>query len=87
MREADGAREISEWLAYQRIRGPLGPERADLAAGIIAAASVSPHLKKGARVAPVDFMPFSKRHRGRGMSNTQLKAVLSAAKAGFDKAR
>jgi hypothetical protein len=32
-------REFAEWLAYERIRGPLGPRRLDLLAALVAAAA------------------------------------------------
>jgi len=79
--EAGSAEEINRWAAYQRIRGPLGPERGDLHAGIIAAAAVSPHCKHAP--APIDFMPFVLKKQKQRMSNTQLAAVFAAAQAGF----
>lgn len=84
IRETD-AREINEWAAYQRIRGPIGPERGDLHAGIIASAAVAPHCKKGQSVAPIDFMPFCKSKSKQRMSNKQLAGVFAAARAGFTK--
>lgn len=55
-REID-SREFAEWIAYDRIC-PIGPERFDLLAGIIASATVAPHVPKGKkRPKPKDFMP------------------------------
>jgi len=42
---------------------PWGEHRADLRAGIIAAATVSPHLKRGAKASPVDFMPYATKQK------------------------
>ena len=81
-----GYLELSEWLAYQNIRGPLGPSGDDLRAGQIAAAATAPHCAKGQSVAPIDFMPFvSRLHKAdkQRMSNKQLMTVFRQAKAGF----
>ena len=87
MLQEHSCRDINEWAAYQNIRGPLGPEGADLRAGIIAAAAVSPHCAKGQSVAPIDFMPFVRRlsKAKQRMSNNQLAAVFKQAKEGFAK--
>jgi len=78
--------ELNRWAAYQRIRGPLGPERGDLHAGIVAAAAVTPYCKPGQPVAPIDFMPFVKKGKPQQrMSNQQLAAVFKQAQAGFAK--
>lgn len=55
--------EISEWMAYQRLVGPLGPEREDLRAAIIAStiANFAPYNKKYYKVS--DFMPYHKEHK------------------------
>lgn len=50
--------ELSEWMAYERIAGPLGPARADIQAAIIAATVANANLAKGKRpFVPADFIP------------------------------
>lgn len=48
--------ELSEWAAYERITGPLGPARADLHAAIIAA-TVANSAGGKRKSAPKDFIP------------------------------
>lgn len=43
------ATELLEWQAYSRVRGPLGPERADLRAALGAWATVASHSQKPRR--------------------------------------
>jgi len=52
------SRELTEWMAYERVAGPLGPERADLHAAIVAATVANAMRgKKGRPFKPADFMP------------------------------
>jgi hypothetical protein len=46
--------EMQEWMAFA-VKEPFGEMRADIRAGIVAAAVAS---SKGRRVSPTDFMPF-----------------------------
>ena len=53
------SREFAEYWAYDQLQ-PIGPERADLRAGIVAAtiANVNRNPKKRAKpFSPVDFLP------------------------------
>jgi len=51
------AAELREWMAYDRV-SPIGPERGDLCAGIVAATVANCHRGKGrAAFKPTDFMP------------------------------
>lgn len=51
------SKELAEWQAYDSI-DPFGEMRADLRAGIIASASLAPHMKKGKKPPkPADFIP------------------------------
>jgi hypothetical protein len=51
------SREFAEWMAYYALE-PWGEERADLRAGIVAAAAIAPWTKKGSTPPrPSDFMP------------------------------
>ncbi|MDS1269690.1 DUF4035 domain-containing protein [Lipingzhangella sp. LS1_29] len=52
------SRELSEWMAYERVTGPLGPERADLHAAIVASTVANANRGKRGRAAkPADFIP------------------------------
>lgn len=50
------AKQLSEWAAYERITGPLGAQRFDLQAGIIAA-TVANAMSGKAKAVPADFIP------------------------------
>lgn len=57
MGERMSARELAEWMAFDRI-SPIGEDRADLRAGIIASVIANSHRVKGDPFTPADFMPF-----------------------------
>jgi hypothetical protein len=54
------ARQFRRWLRYYQ-QNPWGEWRADLRAGIIATAVLSPWCGKGKRPKPTDFMPTFRR--------------------------
>lgn len=75
------SRELTEWRAYETITGPLGPPRADLHAGIIAATIANIHRGKGSRaLAPGDFIP---RWDRRPRTPEELWKLAIAANAGL----
>ena len=50
--------ELAEWMAYERVSGPLGPERQDLLFGILTATVSNASRGKGQRPKePKDFIP------------------------------
>ncbi|WP_258038028.1 MULTISPECIES: hypothetical protein [unclassified Streptomyces] len=50
--------ELAEWMAYEHVAGPLGPERQDVLHGILAATIANTARGKGGRKAePKDFVP------------------------------
>jgi hypothetical protein len=50
--------ELTEWMAFERISGPLGGARADIQAAIVAATIANVQRGKGQRtLAPIDFVP------------------------------
>lgn len=51
------SRELTEWRAYESVAGPLGPERGDVQAAIIAATVANAFRGKGKPATPADFMP------------------------------
>lgn len=72
------SREISEWLAYERIAGPIGPARADIQAAIIASNIVNVNRGKGKRPStPKDFIPEWDRG-AREQSPDEIFAAVSA---------
>lgn len=44
-------------MAYERVTGPLGPERLDLLMGILAATVANTARAKGRKATPQDFIP------------------------------
>ena len=70
------SRELSAWLAYDRI-SPIGPERDDINQAIQSALIANAHRKKGARsFKPGDFMPFHPGADGKPRTAEQMKAKL-----------
>lgn len=51
------SREITEWQAYERVAGPLGPARADVQSAIVAATVANANRGKGKPATPADFIP------------------------------
>ncbi|WP_240503007.1 phage tail assembly protein T [Streptomyces prasinopilosus] len=49
--------ELTEWMAYERVTGPLGPERLDLLHGILSATVANAARGKGKKATPKDFIP------------------------------
>ncbi|MEU0133404.1 hypothetical protein ABZ172_05085 [Streptomyces sp. NPDC006296] len=50
--------ELTEWMAYEQVTGPLGPERLDLLFGILTATVSNGSRGKGQRAKePRDFIP------------------------------
>lgn len=72
------ARELSEWIAYEKIAGPLGPARIDVAAAIVSATLVNVNRGKNKRaVSPDDFMP--EWDQGRVQSDDEMWSAIRAA--------
>ncbi|WP_240799752.1 hypothetical protein [Streptomyces sp. A1277] len=50
--------ELTEWMAYEKITGPLGPERMDVLLASLTATVANTARGKGQRAkGPEDFMP------------------------------
>jgi len=56
--ERMSSKELSEWIAFNAI-SPIGDDRADLRAGIVASVVANCHRTKGQPFKPIDFMPFA----------------------------
>lgn len=70
--------ELAEWMAYERISGPLGPERQDLLFGILTATVSNGARGKGQRPRePKDFIPrWDQGARRQGMDWRQMLAQV-----------
>ncbi|MGW1278011.1 phage tail assembly protein T [Streptomyces tsukubensis] len=55
--------ELTEWIAYERITGVLGAERADILHGILAATVSNTARGKGRKATPRDFIPHWDQNR------------------------
>ena len=56
------AKDVAWWEAFEEVDGPIGEQRADLRAGIIAASIVNMlRDRKSTAAKPIDFMPFAER--------------------------
>lgn len=52
-----GSRELTEWMAYERVAGPLGPGRGDYLAALVATTVANANRPKGKRAARLkDFL-------------------------------
>ncbi len=58
--ERMSSRELSEWLAFDRI-SPIGDERDDLRSAIVASTVANCHRARREPFTPQDFMPFVKK--------------------------
>lgn len=80
--------ELTEWMAYERVTGTLGPERNDFLHAITATTIANANRGKGKAPVKVSaFMP--KWDRGRQSWQEQLAIVrqLNAAMGGADHTR
>ncbi len=66
--------ELQELEALYQL-DPWGEIRADLRAGIIASACVSPYLKPGRKMSPKDFMPDFGGKQVKQQDHAEMKAV------------
>ena len=49
--------ELTEWMAYEKVTGPLGPRRADVLHGIHTAVVANTAAPRGRKAKPGDFIP------------------------------
>jgi hypothetical protein len=52
-----GSAELTEWMAYEKITGPLGRRRHDIQAATIASTVANANRGKGKRFEVRDFLP------------------------------
>jgi hypothetical protein len=71
--------EITEWMAYEQVSGPLGPERLDVLASIIAATTANTARGKGQRAkGPADFIPTWDQGAAKGGDWEQMLSTVKS---------
>lgn len=76
------SRELSEWMAFERLEGPLGSSRSDVQAAVIAATVANAARPKNAAPARVsDFMPDWDGQTRPAQSEEGMLAKVRAANA------
>ena len=71
--------ELTYWMAKQGF-DPIGEERADLRAGIVAAATTNVHLKKQDRVTADNFMPYRDAKKSKDWEKTLFENLNRVGK-------
>ncbi|GGQ07796.1 hypothetical protein BKA00_007432 [Actinomadura coerulea] len=81
--ERVSSRELSEWMAYERVAGPLGFDRADVQSAIVAATVANANRGKGKPLTPADFVPkWDRKPKQTVEEMVQLAYALNAAFGG-----
>ena len=76
--------ELTEWMAYEQMAGPLGPARQDiLFAQLCAVVANSQRDKKSKKAKPKDFLPDWDKGRGEPQTWQQTKGMAQALNAAF----
>ena len=76
--------ELSEWQAYERVTGPLGPQRLDQLVGMLAAVVANTARDPKKRAQPFeagDFMPWADVDRPEQTMEEQMEMFRQLAKA------
>ncbi|MGW3936437.1 phage tail assembly protein T [Streptomyces phaeochromogenes] len=68
--------ELTEWMAYEQISGPFGPERLDVHMAILAATVSNTVRSKGRKASPRDFLP----EWDKGSRHMDWQSMLAAVK-------
>jgi hypothetical protein len=81
LRENLDSREFTQWRAFHRVY-PIGEERGDLRAGIIAATIVNMHRDRNSdRAKPSDYMWQYQPEAARPQTDEEIETALDAAMA------
>lgn len=72
--------ELTEWMAYEQVAGPLGPERIDQLVAMLASVVANANRAKGRKARPKDYLPQWDRRREQSWQE-QLAAVKQINKA------
>lgn len=76
--------ELTEWMAYEQMTGPLGPARTDiLFAQLCAVVANAGRDKKSKKARPKDFLPRWDRGRGESQTWQQQKSMAQLLNAAF----
>lgn len=75
------SREITEWMVYERITGPLGGRRSDVQMSVLASVVANSQRTKGRALTPKDFLPaWDGRQR---MTPEEMFAAVSQVNTAF----
>jgi hypothetical protein len=76
--------ELTEWMAYERVAGPLGGLRTDVGAAIVASTLANIHRDKRARAYKLaDFLPEWQTEDHEDMSPDAVWAAVEQAHRAF----
>lgn len=76
--------ELTEWMAYEQLAGPLGPARDDvLVAQLCAVVANANRDKKSRKAKPKDFVPEWDKGRGEPQTWQQTRSVARMLNAAF----
>lgn len=68
--------ELTDWIVYERIAGPLGPARGDTQAGVVASTIANVNRgKNGKKYKPADFIPQWSRPGARTPGQMRTKLI------------
>ncbi|MET9516383.1 hypothetical protein [Streptomyces sp. NPDC002994] len=70
--------ELTGWIAYEQVTGPLGPERMDVLVAILAATVSNTARAKGRKAEPKDFIPKWDQGAKQSMSWEEMLAAVKA---------
>ncbi len=68
--------ELTEWIAYEQITGPIGQGRDDVLMAVIAATVSNSNRGKGRKARVLDFLPKWDRGGRRQMDWTEMLAAV-----------
>lgn len=73
--------ELTEWMAYEKITGPLGRKRGDIQAATVAAAVANANRGRGRKAKVSDFLiPYEQRRQHQD-AHELLRTVKAANRA------
>lgn len=77
------SRELTEWMVYEKLTGPLGGRRLDIAAAIGAAATINANRKRRRPHRVEDFVPVWSKPARQAMSPEEMWAAVRRINAGM----
>lgn len=83
-----GSSELTEWIAYENLSGPLGARRGDIQAATIAATIANGNRGKGRKFKLSDFLiPYGKQERKSPMELLAMIKGLNKSMGGVEHGR